>query len=148
MDFELIYSLVNISVMPAWALLILVPNWRGTDKIVHAAYFPLGLTIVYAYFLAWGMFFGGGSEGAGMSTLAQVMRLFDSPVSMLAGWTHYLVFDLFVGAWIVRDGIRRNISAIVRAPCLVFTFMFGPIGLALYLLVRIVKGQGISLQEV
>ena len=75
------------------------------------------------------------------------MRLFDSPVSMLAGWTHYLVFDLFVGAWIVRDGIRRNISAIVRAPCLVFTFMFGPIGLALYLLVRIAKGKGVCLQE-
>ena len=147
MDLETIYSLLNISVMPAWALLIFAPNWRGTEKIVHAVFIPLILACFYIYYLIWAIFLGGGAEGAGMSSLSQVMHMFDSPVSTLAGWAHYLVFDLFVGAWIVRDGMRRGISALWRAPCLIFTLMFGPVGLAMYLILRTLKGEGVSLQE-
>lgn len=146
-DFEVIYSILNVSVMPAWALLVLVPKWRGTDKVVHAAFIPLLLGLVYVYFLAWGMFFGGGAEGAGMSSLDKVMNLFDSPVSTLGAWTHYLVFDLFVGAWIARDSQRRGIAHLLVVPCLLFTFMFGPVGLMLYLGLRAFKGHGFSLKE-
>ncbi len=148
MNLEMAYSVINASVMPAWILLICAPNWKWTHKIVHAVFIPLLLAIVYAYFLGWGIFFGGGAPGAGMSNLGAVMHLFDSPVSTLAGWTHYLVFDLFVGAWIVRDAQRRGIAHIWRVPCLLFTFMFGPLGLALYLLIRWVRGRGVSLSEI
>ncbi len=147
MDLEITYRIINLIVLPAWVLLIFAPHWQGTEKIVHAVFIPLLLALIYIYFIGWAMFFGGGATGGGMSTLPQVMALFDSPVSTLAGWTHYLVFDLFVGAWIVRDGIRRNISGLWRGPCLFFTLMFGPIGLAMYLLLRLFKGNGTRLQE-
>ena len=147
MNLETVYSIVNISVMPAWVLLMLAPNWHFTKRFVQAAFMPLILAASYIYFLGWSMFFGGGADGAGMGSLSAVMTLFDSPVSVIGGWIHYLAFDLFVGAWIVRDGQRRGIGALLRFPCLFFTLMFGPIGLAMYFIVRLVKGEGLSLAE-
>lgn len=146
-DFEVLYSAVNVSVMPAWALLIFAPKWTWTEKLIHAAYVPLLLALVYVYFLAWGIFFGAGAEGAGMSTLAKMVKLFDSPVTALGAWVHYLAFDLFVGAWIARDSQRRGIHHILTVPCLLFTYMLGPIGLLLYFIVRVFKGHGFGLQE-
>ena len=148
MDLAIVYKIVNLSVLPAWGLLMFAPNWRLTERCVHAAFMPLILAAVYIYFLGWGIFFGGGAEGAGMGSLNAVMTLFDSPVSMIAGWVHYLAFDLFVGAWIVRDGQRRGTGPLLRLPCLVFTLMFGPVGLAMYFVVRLVKGEGLRLTEV
>lgn len=147
MDYEILFKLVNLSVMPAWALLVFAPKWKGTEKIVHAAFFPLLFGLAYIYFLSWSIFFGGGVQGAGMSTLAKVMTLFDSPVSMLGGWVHYLVFDLFIGAWIARDAQRHGFAHILVVPCLLLCFIFGPIGLFLYMVLRWVKGKGFSLRE-
>ncbi|PHR61156.1 MAG: hypothetical protein COA43_04040 [Robiginitomaculum sp.] len=147
MDYEIWFKLVNLSVMPAWALLVFAPKWKGTEKIVHTAFFPLMFGLAYIYFLSWGIVFGGSVEGAGMSTLAKVMLLFDSPVSMLAGWIHYLVFDLFIGAWIARDAQRHDFAHIFVVPCLLLCFIFGPIGLFLYMVLCWVKGKGFSLRE-
>ena len=148
MDLALIYKIVNLSVLPAWGLLMFAPNWRFTERCVHVAFMPLILAAVYTYFLGWGIFFGGRAEGGGFGSLNAVMTLFDSPVSVIAGWVHYLAFDLFVGAWIVRDGQRHGIGTLLRLPCLVFTFMFGPLGLAIYFGIRLFKGKGLGLTEV
>jgi hypothetical protein len=75
------------------------------------------------------------SEG-GFSSLASVRTLFDNPWLLLAGWTHYLAFDLFVGGWEVRDAQRHGISHLLIVPALVLTFVFGPAGLLLYLAIR------------
>ena len=142
MDFETVYLLINLSVVPAWGLLIFAPRWSITDKVVHAVFFPLMLIAAYVYFIGWGIFFGAAAEGAGMSSLKEVMALFDSPVSTLGAWVHYLVFDLFVGAWIARDARRRGIAHLLTVPCLLLAFMFGPVGLGLYLLLRMALGKG------
>ena len=76
-------------------------------------------------------------SGAGFSSLAQVSILFSSPYALLAGWIHYLAFDLFTGAWEARDAKRVGISQWLVAPCLLLTFFFGPIGLAAYLLLKL-----------
>ena len=76
--------------------------------------------------------------GAGFGSLKQVSVLFSSPYALLAGWIHYLAFDLFTGAWEARDADRLGISRWLVAPCLFLTFMFGPAGLALYLLLRLI----------
>jgi hypothetical protein len=75
------------------------------------------------------------SEG-GFSSLARVRTLFDSPWLLLAVWTHYLAFDLFVGGWEVRDAQRHGMSHLLIVPALVLTFLFGPAGLLLYLAIR------------
>ncbi len=135
MNFDLWFSIVNISVMPAWALLVLAPNWELTRKLVHSMLYPLFLGAVYigGFALA---FMGHGAEGGSFSSIEGVRTLFSSDVGILIGWTHYLVFDLFVGAWEARDAKRRGFSHWLLIPCLFFTFMAGPIGLFLYLLLR------------
>ena len=56
---------------------------------------------------------------------------------LLAGWVQYLAFDLFIGAWQVRDARTQGISHLLVIPCLLLTFLFGPAGL-LHFLIRLV----------
>jgi hypothetical protein len=68
--------------------------------------------------------------------LTEVARLFENRSLLRAGWIHYLAFDLFIGSWEVRDSQRLGIRHLLVAPCLLLTFLFGPIGLAAYLGLR------------
>ncbi|WP_428266330.1 ABA4-like family protein [Haliangium sp.] len=144
MPTDTLFSLCNAAVLPAWLLLMILPRWRGTRLIVHAIWIPLVFTGLYVLMLAT----GDTPEGAGFGSLDAVMRLFTVPEAVLAGWIHYLAFDLFVGAWEVRDAGRRGIHHLLVVPCLFFTFMFGPVGLALYSLLRLVLRRTASLDEV
>ena len=90
----------------------------------------LGLLYLYLIVGHWGE-----SEG-GYDSLAEVAALFENPWLLLAGWVHYLAFDLFIGAWEVRDAQRHRIHHLAVIPCLVLTFIFGPIGLIAYLGLR------------
>jgi hypothetical protein len=76
------------------------------------------------------------ANAGGFSSLADVALLFQDPWALLAGWVHYLCFDLAVGTWEVRDAHRRGVPHGLLIPCLLFTFLFGPVGLLLYALVR------------
>ena len=82
----------------------------------------------------------GGSEG-GFSSLDGVASLFANRWLLLAGWTHYLAFDLLVGGWEVRDARERGIPHLLVVPCLALTFMFGPAGWLLYQLIRRVSSR-------
>lgn len=144
MNAESLFVFCNNAVLPAWALLLLAPGWEWTQRIVHAVWIPLLLGGVYAGLLFAGP---GAPEGADFSTLAGVMRLFDAPAAVLAGWIHYLVFDLFVGAWEVRDARRRELSHLWVAPCLVLTLALGPVGLVTYLGIRAVLTGETTLAE-
>lgn len=140
---DTVFLVCNNGVLPAWLLLALAPSWRWTERIVHAAWIPLLLAVVYAG--AFGL--APAPEGAGFGSLEGVMTLFTSPFAVLAGWVHYLAFDLFVGAWEVRDARRRGVPHWMVLPCLLLTLMLGPLGLALYLVLRALRGGGFSLVE-
>jgi len=141
---DAIFLVCNYGVMPAWLLLLVAPGWDWTDRIVHRVWIPVFLGLVYA----WALFTGPPPpEGAGFGSLAAVTLLFSSPGAVLAGWVHYLVFDLFIGAWQARDARRRGISHLWLAPCLVATLMVGPLGLLLYLTVRFALTRSVSLVE-
>ena len=75
------------------------------------------------------------------------MTFFSVEQTMLAGWVHYLVFDLFVGAWEVRDARRVGVHHLLVVPCLALTFMAGPIGLLLYLGLRAGIARRLGLDE-
>ncbi|MFM7404541.1 MAG: abscisic acid-deficient protein Aba4 family protein, partial [Erythrobacter sp.] len=74
--------------------------------------------------------------GADFTTIAGVRSIFASDAGVTIGWTHYLAFDLFVGLWIARDGDAKTISRLIQAPILLATFIAGPLGLGLWLLLR------------
>lgn len=148
MDYETAYLAINFGVMPAWALLALAPRWSVTRRIVHSFLYPVVYGLIYFCFLIAAIFFIDGADGAGMSSLGGVLALFSRPIGVLTGWTHYLVFDLFVGAWIGRDAHARNIPHLLLLPCLFFTLMFGPVGLLLYIGLRLaLRRGGFSLDE-
>ena len=83
----------------------------------------------------------GPGEG-GFGSLSDVRQLFSHDHLLLAGWIHYLAFDLFIGSWEVRDAQRLGIPHLWVVPCLLATFLFGPLGLLAYLGLRAVKGRG------
>jgi hypothetical protein len=142
MSYDVLFNLVNFSVLPAWALLIFAPKWSVTDKIVHSMLYPLLLGAVYIGGFAMIIFAGHGSDGGGFTSIDGVRALFASDAGILIGWTHYLVFDLFVGAWEARDARRRGFNHGLLVPCLLLTLMAGPVGLVLYLVLRKVTRKG------
>ena len=75
-------------------------------------------------------------SGGGFGSLAGVSKLFENPYMLLAGWIHYLAFDLFTGSWLVRDSQRLRIAHAYVVPCLLLTFLFGPVGLLTWFLIR------------
>jgi hypothetical protein len=115
----------------AWLPLIFLPRLRWTATRLPIA-MPMVLAIVYVVLVASTL---GRSEG-GLSSLAAVSALFANPWVLLAGWTHYLAFDLFIGGWEVRDAQSRGVPHLLIVPALVLTFFFGPAGLLLYLTIR------------
>ena len=120
-----------------WALLVFAPRWRWSQRIASAI-IPLTLAIVYLVLIVLNF----AKSPGGFGTLAQVAQLFENPWLLLAGWIHYLAFDLFLGAWQARQAQRLGISHFLVVPCLVLTFLFGPIGLIIFWGVRsVVKRQ-------
>ena len=129
------------------ALLIFLPRSTVTAAVVHSMFYPALFGMIYVAGLCAAIFFGHSASGAGMSDIGGVMALFDHPNGIIIGWTHYLVFDLFVGAWIGRDAIRHAIPHYLVIPCLMGAFIFGPVGLLLYLLLRLMLRKKLLLQE-
>lgn len=128
---EALFQIANPLVLPGWALLLFAPRWRGTQRVC-AFLLPALLGAAYAVLFASQ---AGRMEG-GFGSLPEVARLFANPTLLLVGWLHYLAFDLFVGAWQVRDARRHGMPHLAVAPCLVLTFLAGPAGLLLYFGVR------------
>jgi hypothetical protein len=131
MTADLLFRILNMATLVAWLPLVLLPRRRWATTVVPVA-MPALLGVVYVVLVAVSL---PGSEG-GFSSLAGVRLLFDDPHALLAGWTHYLAFDLFIGGWEVRDAQQRGIPHLLVVPALALTFLFGPAGLLLYLAVR------------
>lgn len=138
MKAEQIFSIANTVALLSWLLLIIVPRWKFTKIAIRSGAIPLLLAATYLILIV--LFFGA-AEG-GFSSLAGVMKLFTNEWAVLAGWIHYLAFDLFVGIWEVKDAEKRGISHWLVVPCLILTFMLGPIGFLLYSILRFFKSRG------
>ncbi len=132
MDAEALFSWCGRLALVGWILLIVAPRWRWSAPVIAKFVIPLILAVVYVAVIAthWS-----GSRG-GFSSLAAVGELFSDRWILLAGWVHYLAFDLFVGAWEVRDARRSAIPHWQVIPCLILTFLVGPAGLLAYGLLR------------
>lgn len=136
MELERVFSLVSAAALIGWVFLALAP--LGRPLAVSGARIVAALLCgAYFAFLVTGLASGNGPpEGAGFDTLAGVRLLLSSPEALLAGWVHYLAFDLFVGSWQVEDAPAANIPHWLLLPCLALTFVAGPVGLLLYLILK------------
>ena len=146
MQLETLFYAVHLLIFPAWALLAIAPRWHLTQTLVHSALIPVIMGSIYVWLLSRGIM-GESSPNAGFNSLPAVMALFAHPVGALNSWIHFLIFDLFVGAWITRDAGRLGFTRLATLPFLFFSLMFGPLGLLLWLVFKGLTGRGWSLQE-
>ena len=132
---DFLFSLANQVAFGGWLLLLVAPRWRGTRAVVLNGALPLLLAATYVILITY-QTIAHPAPGAGFGSLGQVAALFRQPWALVAGWVHYLCFDMAVGAWESRDAQRRGVPHLVLLPCLAATFLLGPLGLLLYSAVR------------
>ena len=140
MALETLFSVAGSIAAVGWLMLAVVPRQPFT-QIIAAVIAPLLLAAVYLYLIAMHL---DGAEG-GFGSLADVALLFQKRELLLAGWIHYLCFDLFIGAWEIRDSQKHGFPHLVMIPCLLMTFMLGPIGLLFYFAIRTAKLRSAAL---
>ena len=140
---ETAFLAVSIVAMIAWVILILLP--RKPFLMAAVLYLGAGLlsfiytAVLIALLANWvdGVALNGGAAGGvDFTTIVGVAAIFASKGGVVVGWTHYLAFDLFVGLWIARDADAKEFNRFVQAPILFATFMVGPVGLFIWLIVR------------
>ena len=129
---EHIFSIANPAAMVCWLLLALFPGRRRVTATVTGFVMPALFAVAY---IAIVIAVFPGAQGS-FSTLAGVTQLFANPWLLLAGWLHYLAFDLLIGTWEARDSVERGVPRWLLVPCLFLTLMFGPAGWLAYRGVR------------
>lgn len=133
---DFIFQISNTIALIGWLLLLLLsPFWPDTDKLI------LGFIIIlFALVYTWIMIEHFDPQDVQkFSSLDGIMSLFTNKASVTAGWVHYLAFDLLAGMWIKKNSEKFGIHHLLVVPCLLFTFMFGPVGLLLYFVIRLLK---------
>ncbi|OYX23025.1 MAG: hypothetical protein B7Z10_12120 [Rhodobacterales bacterium 32-66-7] len=131
-DPHALFQLTGPLALMGWLALALFPLAPRLSQAVAALAIPALLSVGYTALILvhW-------SEApGGFGSLAEVMALFTDPWIALAGWVHYLAFDLFVGAWITRTARAEGIAHLLILPCLVLTFLFGPAGFLAFTALR------------
>jgi hypothetical protein len=144
-DYEALFSFVGILSFIGWGALAISPL-RLTTLVLVVRVVSILLALIYTFFLfsLWGQ-----EPTVSYLSLADVASGFSNEGHLLTGWVHFLAFDLFIGTWQVERASKVGVSHIVLLPCLLLTFLFGPLGLMLFLMIQSIKLRSfkIALQD-
>jgi hypothetical protein len=144
-----LFQVSNILVLPFWLLMIALPHWRWTQRIIASPWIAAPTALIYAILVL-------PSAATALPALAQpslgsIAALLGTPEAAAIAWAHFLTFDLLTGRWAYLDGRSRKLSVWIMAPVLLLTFLLGPLGFLLYLLVRsaaaLAAGRGPAIAE-
>jgi hypothetical protein len=128
------FRVSNLLVLPFWSLMILLPRWRWTMRIIRSPFVIAGPVALYAALVLprvgeiWPV--------VSQPTLSGATALLGSPAGATIAWMHFLSFDLFVGRWMYLASQKRPGSVWLMALILLLTLMLGPVGFLLYLILR------------
>ena len=131
-----VFSIAGMITIPMWILMMFLPKWKVTNYLVSFKVIPLILSFIYVVYIFQTIKINGMPD---FGNFDSVMKLFTEEKAILAGWIHYLTFDLIIGMWILNASKKLNIHQLIMAPCLLATFMFGPIGFILFFIIKIIK---------
>lgn len=142
-----VFNFANLFVLPFWGLMIFLPNWEITKKVMKS-YIPFVILAgIYIYYFASSL----DSESIKILSnpnLDDLARVFAIPTITATGWTHFLIMDLFVGRWIYWQGQEKQILTIHSISLCLFA---GPIGLLSHIVTIAIKEiffSGTTLTEV
>ncbi|NQX90471.1 MAG: DUF4281 domain-containing protein [Halioglobus sp.] len=127
------FSIAGQAVTVGWIILIIGPRSNAWLLCIPRFAIPFAISLLYAGY-AMAYFFA--DENGGFGSLDAVAALFSQREMLLAGWVHYLAFDLFIGGWIAVESDRLGLSRLAQAPILFTTFFLGPVGLATFLVIK------------
>ena len=130
MDWNVLFDTVGLPALLGWAVLIAAPRGIWWLDMLPRVVIPLGLSVVYSGLILAFM----AQSGGGFGSIAEVRALFASDPVLVAGWVHYLAFDLLIGCFLAARLDAAGVGRIVQAPVLVVTFLLGPLGLLIGLL--------------
>ncbi|MCX6049939.1 MAG: ABA4-like family protein [Chloroflexi bacterium] len=128
--FNIIFQLSNLWIMPFWALMIFLPHWHWTKRLMTAPWMVAVLALAYSVLVL--------PQALAVlpllanPTLPGIAGLLGTPAGAAIGWIHFLAFDLFVGRWVYLDSRARRLTAWLASPALFFVLLFGPFGFLLY----------------
>ena len=128
-----LFQYANLLAMLSWIALAVQPR-RVASWLRFAV--PGALALLYLWAIATSL----PTADGGFGSLADVKLLFANDRALLAGWVHYLAFDLFVGSWIAERAAASRTPHGLLVPVLLLTFLFGPIGLLGWALLRRKEG--------
>lgn len=128
---ELLFSVAANLALAGWLVLAVLPYRFDAPRLIATAV-ALALAVLYAALI--GSFWSSGSGG--FRSLNDVARLFEHRGLLLAGWVHYLAFDLLLGLWQREQARRIGLARWLLLPCLFLTLMFGPLGWLLFMALR------------
>jgi hypothetical protein len=137
------FSVAGMLAMLGWLALLVslfVASARPMAWMLARWVIPglIGLAYMALFWSSWGH-----TPGGGFGSVGEVRALFANDHALAAGWLHYLAFDLFVGSWIAELGLKARVPALLLIPCLACTFLLGPVGLVLFILLRLAfRGRG------
>ena len=143
MNNEVLFQLVGAIATLGWLCIIIASFLPATHirrsrlLLIGGRTIPLLLAAIYLTLLLSSL--GSAPADGNFMTLAGVATLFSVPGLLLAGWVHYLAFDLFIGRWIVDDADALGIKPLLRLPFLLLTFWLGPIGLLSWFILRALR---------
>lgn len=134
MTLATLFGLSSLLVLPFWLLMILVPGWRWTERVIASPLVVVPAALLYALLVLPEI--GVILPMVLSPDLKTVAGFLATEVGATIAWVHFLAFDLFVGRWAYLDSCSRKLSPLLMAPILFATLMMGPIGLLLYFAVR------------
>ena len=140
------FQVTNTVALVAWIALVLFPGRKLVSGVLCAVVVPSLLALAYAAVIAWKLSSNGPPPGDVM-TLAGLRDVFRDDWVFAAAWTHYLVFDMVVGAWIARDSVRLGIPWVLRTVALVLTFLAGPVGFLVHVIGRAILRRTTSVDS-
>jgi hypothetical protein len=130
----------NVFVLPFWTLMILLPNW-GVTRRVMSSFLPfIPLAALYLYLIS-GALTAESAQALANPNLTDLARLFGNEQAAAVGWVHFLVMDLFVGRWIYSEGQR---TGIFTTHSLVLCLFAGPLGLLTHIVTQWIVGERLS----
>ena len=168
---EMIYQFANIGVIPLWLLIVLAPSSKITQGLVNNLFIPFIMALTYGY-LTFEQIYPSGAfdnfikkDPTGVLNglkqdpldvlnnfklylgLDELMSLMDNTLFVLIFWIHFLAISLFLGIWIANDAIKQGINKFIVIFPLILTYFSGPVGLFLYLFLRLLIAQKFRLHD-